>query len=455
MKLTGWSFIEHEKKLRIEGFDLHKLLEKCRKKKIFLRNIKIISEFEMEAVIKAYDMKALKKCAGQTYLITEQRESGYMVLLDKLKNKKIMLIGIIVFLIFIYIQSLFVKEIRIYGYESIPEETIRQTLAHKGFKEGALKLRTLEEVEELELYLFQELEDIVYAKIEYNGCMAIVTIAESKGEDEKDYAMDKNDADINNNTDKNSRNTTSQGQQTKEGSPSNIISEIDGYVFEIIPENGLRAVPDGAFVKKGDVLISGVVPLKSTAYGTGTENITEMYVKAAGTAKLKVPERIIFYLEKYDIIKEPTGKTCYGLEIGFEIDINNAKKHVDINTQDIAKSIGRKTNNLIGGDYEACLYDKRVILEKNGGNFAYIAFNKREEVEIFAEKRDENRLKELSMKKIRKFMKENKPKNTVISNLSLNFTEKENIIIVMAFLETIEETGKEEEIIFDEIIDRQ
>lgn len=395
--------------MRVEGFEAHKLITRCISKKLELTDVRIISDVEFTVTVKKEDYKRFRKYAGSAYRITELGESGSGPILEKLLRHRAALAGFFIFAALIYFQSLFVHEIRIYGYEAFSEEYIRQVLREQGFYEGAFKLRTREQIDELELAIFDALDDISYVQVEYEGSLGKVTIAESRGQEKAE----------------------------EEGSfACNIVADKAGYVYELLPRTGVRAAEDGAFVNPGDVLISGIVPLSSTAYGTPFVNMTEQYVHAEGTVKLKVPHRMIVYTEADRLIRQKTGKMLPGIIMTLGDRVFN-------------------TQHLFRG-YEAAEYYERDVIDHDGKFRFKFSLNLLEEVSLSAEKKQEDGLKSEADAYIRRFMKENLPESVQIYGKDLNFTQKGNIIVISILLETIEETGTvaklvpEQEIKFDE-----
>ena len=72
-----------------------------------------------------------------------------------------------------------------------------------------------------------------------------------------------------------------------------------------------------------------------------------------------------------------------------------------------------------------------------------------EEVEIIYRKKSEAEIKKHVVNHIHEFVEEKLPYNTQILNKSLNFRQEKNIIYIGVTLETLQEIGKEEEIIVD------
>lgn len=389
------SFTEHYRKIKIEGFQMDRLLDQCMKNKIQLRHVKFVSDLEITLLVGRRDFKRLKKLAKSSYKITVVEDRGYKHALQKLWKKKITIAGVLLMVGFLYYQSLFIVEIQIDGYEKIDEPHLRQTLAEAGLYEGCRKDVDLNKVK---IRLYEEYDEISWAGITFHGNMAEVSIAEGEKPVETKVEQKK---------------------------PCSIVADKAGYIDKIVPIEGVRAVKDGSYVKKGDVLITGIVPLRNVAYGTESEGETETYVHAEGTVQAKIPQRLVFYGERYQRMKTGTGNKIWGLSLNGH---NSAKA---MNTYETSVV---KTMNLID-----IVRPFRLKLDA-----VWV-----EEVTLSQREVKEKDLKKTVNAQIRRYAKENLPENAQILNKSLNFSKEKNIIAIGVTLETLQNIGIEEEIVVD------
>ncbi|MBR0596345.1 sporulation protein YqfD [Sinanaerobacter chloroacetimidivorans] len=395
MKDRG-SFLEHYIKILVEGFEQQRLLSECIKAGIVLRDIHTHSDIEMSMSIMYYDYNRFVKLAKNRYRITVLHENGYIPVLRKIISKKSTIVGLILFILLMYYQSSFVSEIRISGYETFTEAAVRDSLKEAGLYEGCSKKIDISKVK---LHIYQDLDNIAWIGVKYIGNMAEVTIVEG--------TITPKPVDI--------------------SKPCNVVAKKEGYVDRVIAKEGKIALEKGAYIKVGDVVISGIIPLKSTAYGTSASAITERYVHAAGEVYAKIPYRFTFYQEKYNLIKTPTGRSFYGIRL----EVGNVK----LNT---AKMI----NN-----YDSSVYTETKLFGFIRPIPIYAAVTKTEEVELSREKRSTEELSKDANRLARSLMKENIPEKAQILNKSLKFSPEENIIGVAVMLETLEEIGEEKEIV--------
>lgn len=394
MKNRG-SFLEHSITIKIEGFDRQKLLTECTKKGIIIKDIRSVSEIEMIITLMEWDYEQFLRLAKNKYKITVLKEYGYRPFIRKTFFKKSTIIGLLLFTLILIYQSTFVSEIQVLGYRSYTESEIRDSLRGAGLYEGCSKSVDLENVK---LHIYKELDNIAWIGVKYIGNLAEVTMAEG----------------------------TITTQPVDKSKPSHVVAKKEGYIESTTAREGkVEAVP-GTYVKPGDILISGIIPITSTAYGTPEAEMTERYVHASGEVYAKVPYRLFGYQEKYNYIKSPTGNHIFGIR--FELG------GLKINT---ARSFYKYSNST---------YTEREIVKIIRPIPLTLGLAKVEEVEVSKEKKSNEELNKEANRLLRNIISEKIPKNVQILNKSLKFSSGENIIGVNIMLETLEEIGEKKEI---------
>lgn len=390
------SFLKHYKKVTVEGNNPERLINLCISRKLNLKNIKYVSDYKVNFYVAFKEYEILLGIAGGRYRVTLMDEYGCLFRIKCLMKRKVLLTGILIFLCVLTYQSFFVAEIEVLGYESISEQMLRQSMKEAGFYEGCRKNIQLEKVK---LNLYEDFNNIAWIGIKYKGNLAQVTIVET------DYIYEK--------------------EKISDVSPCNIVAAVDGYINSVDPEEGIRTVEDGAFVKAGDVIISGIIPLEKTTYEEVDDKENISYVHAAGTVEAKVPVRLNYYIESCESVKDKTGRKML---------------LVAINDRTLLE--------------ELCPYEmstKKPITLLNWIKPLKFKFqlNLVEEVEVTQREISEKEIKNLAVNEIHKFAEEKLPDNAQILNKSLNFTWEKNIIYIGVTLETLQKIGIEEEIIVD------
>lgn len=157
---------------------------------------------------------------------------GLPFLLAALIKKRTLLPALMVFCAVLYILSLFVWNVTISGECRHTEEELMEFLDEKDFHAGML--RSMVNGNEIEKMIRNKYEDISWVSVELSGCNVYIKILES---------------DIMNN------------MTNDDNTCSDIIASSDGIVSSIITRKGTPKVVVGDEVKKGDVLVSGIVSL--------------------------------------------------------------------------------------------------------------------------------------------------------------------------------------------------
>lgn len=394
-------FFKGKKTIRVQGFEVQKLLTQCLSRGIALCNIKICSDTEIELQMTKRDFKIFKDITKKKYKISEINDSGFPFTLIRLWNRKSFIAGIFIFVFLVYYQSLFISEIKIIGCEKIDESIIRAKLSEAGFYEGC---RKSEDIDKVKAYIYSNVNNIGWIGINFKGNEAVVEIVESEVPPEI----------VNINT------------------PCDIRAVKSGYIYKMVTKYGVAVVQEGAFVKKGDVLISGMITKPEEAQGEQSENKENeelpdiKYIHSLGEVYGRIIYRYVFYEEKNEIKKTETGKNIFGLDMNIGgFDFNTAKLLLNYNAY-------------ISDDYPIINLIKPIPIKLQLMNY--------KEVTVESCKRDNKVINADVQKRIRQNINSDIGKKAQIINKDLKFAEEKNIIKVTVMLETIEPIGEERKI---------
>lgn len=437
MKFKKSSFTEGQKTLRVEGFRTEKLLSVCIREKITVSAVRTVSDTEIVLTVEGLDYERFCGFAKNNYRITVIGESGAAHLASVLMANKTAICGIIVFIVMILWQSMFVSEIRIHGFEKVPETRIRESLARAGFEEGCRRNIGIETVK---LQVYEDIDEIVWIGIAGKGNLAEVTVVEGRIEKAK----------------------------LPPEMPCNIVADRAGYIHAVNPESGVRAVETGQFVEAGQVLISGELPLagaaaervlaetagKGVAGAAAISGLPLRYVHAGGTVTARIPYRFKEYQERYELEKKETGRHMYGFEITIGDKTVNTMaaaenlRHMLRNADPL--SIASKIQAVSRPFYEVSVCHSREIVNKIRPLPFKITFLKSSEVTLSKRERTRQEMEALEKLQTASIIRENFPESLQISNKDLDFSPKENIMEISIMLEILQEIGTEQEIKFGE-----
>lgn len=384
-------FLRHRIRVRAEGFEPQKLLSACLKQGILVKHVRFENDLAMSFTIAGADVLRLKKLTGSRYRLTALSQKGAVPFVRKLFAKSSTIAGLLIFAGILFYQGQFVSEIRIYGYEHLQESEIRAALAEEGLREGAGKQIDLNSVENA---MYAKLDNLSWIGIKYTGSMAEVQVVEGKAAPEK----------------------------TAGTGPAHVVAEKEGYIESVIPREGLQAVSKGAFVKNGDVVISGLMPIRDTTYEQGENAVRAVH--AEGEVWARILYSFTRYQPRYELIKQETGRQFYGLR--FQMGA------LCFDSSDFF------------WPYDSAVREEKTVFSCLRPLPVRLSVTRLSEVELYRKERGEKEIGRAAEAQSRSAVKENLPEKAQIIKNSLKFSAKENIIEVIIMLHSLEEIGKEQ-----------
>ena len=420
------NFYSDRIEVRIEGFQIGKLLDAAARSGMLLKAIRVDSETAVRAEIAACDLKQLQKLAGARYRVTPQVRRGVVYQTRALLRRPMLVIGVLLAASMVIAESFFVAAVTIDGYRAIPESALRDCLAASGVREGVYRPGI--DWGQAEAALFETFPQIMWVRLVYDGRLVVLEVAETghqiiRGESE--LAADEEELFI--------------PAPEPQNGYCNIVAARSGYIERIDPLWGDAMAEPGDYVKKGQILIRGQIPIETTTFDENAPK--EYYVRARGEVWARVPYRLTFRQERYlrsaQVERAQTG--AYAAQSGQaqreDAQSGQAAQPEPVQSEDAqsgqaAQPGQTQTENARAGKADAS--------DTQGG--PAVVSNRVEKTQEQAKAKVEQQ--------IRIWAKENLPENAEIVKKSLNFTQKENIIEVGVTLEVRRQIGKEQEIVF-------
>ncbi len=180
---------------------------------------------------------------------------GFPFVIKKIKKRKMMVIGLILFLCVLNTLVSYIWFIDIIGNKAIPAQQIRDLIAENGLRPGMIKSDIPIKIIENKVAI--TLPEVAWVGIRFTGIYAVVEIVEK----------------------------TISKPQDKE--PADIVAVKDGVITEIIALSGQSVVKKGDTVKKGDILIKGV-SYEGTMVDSTMINPPQQKIRAKGIIKARV-----------------------------------------------------------------------------------------------------------------------------------------------------------------------
>lgn len=202
----------------------------CDSGKIKLRSLGF-NEKKLEGYVCAKDYKKLRPIAKKSGMkLSCVSKHGLPFFLFKNRNRVGLLIGAVFFAVFMCIMSLFIWNVETVGSEKISREEILCAASELGLKEGSFRPKT--DVHELSDRLITKFSGrLLWAAVNINGSRAVIEV--------RDYIE--------------------KPESKTYSAPCNIVADFDGLLLSLEVFNGTKANTEGNGVKKGDLLISGIV----------------------------------------------------------------------------------------------------------------------------------------------------------------------------------------------------
>ena len=224
MKITGMV------KIKVEGFFIERFLNLCKNENIIFKSLeKKDSSFITFEIMKS-DFRKLKVIARKTGCkVKIEKKTGIPFIINRYKKRKVFAVAVSVIAFFIIGLSNFIWEVEIDGLQNIGEEDFMNYIEEKGIKVGCFKPYI--NIEQIENEIKIQREDIAWIGIEFYGTKAKVSIKESIKIPEiinKEEIVD-------------------------------IVSNYDAKIEKIIVRDGTARVKEGDIVKKGDLLVEGII----------------------------------------------------------------------------------------------------------------------------------------------------------------------------------------------------
>ena len=194
-------------------------------------------ETAFSVLLHSSSYKVYHRLRGKRRYRKEIRERlGVLALIARYRKRPGLLVGFLLATALLIFSSFFVWDIRIEGADVIHEKVILEAMEKRGFYLGSFIPSLDTEITEQALIL--DLEGLSHVSINLRGTVAYVEIRERNHETE---IIDRK-------------------------TPSNLIATADGQIEALQITGGVAAVKLGATVKKGDLLVSGIIDSAALGY---------------------------------------------------------------------------------------------------------------------------------------------------------------------------------------------
>ncbi|AJQ27235.1 sporulation protein YqfD [Pelosinus fermentans JBW45] len=275
-------YIHGTVKIKVSGPMPEKFINLCVMKNIFLWGLTKKNEglFVCMSLSDFFSIRPIVRNSKNHIKVVKYY--GFPFVIKKIKKRKMMVIGLILFLCVLNTLVSYIWFIDIIGNKAIPAQQIRDLIAENGLRPGMLKSDI--PVKNIENQVAMTLPEVAWVGIRFTGIHAVVEIVEK----------------------------TISKPQDKE--PADIVAVKDGVITEIIALSGQSVVKKGDTVKKGDVLIKGV-SYEGAMVDSTTINPPQQKIRAKGIIKARVWYESYGESELLTTVHERTGRQEIGVDL--------------------------------------------------------------------------------------------------------------------------------------------
>lgn len=228
--IKTWNYLRGYVIIRVEGLTLERFLNLAATSDIYLWDIKRVGYTVLEVKVTIEGFKALKEVVKRVGCRVELIDKkGVPFILYRLKQRKMLGFGIIIFLGLIIFLSSLIWIIEIIGNEKTKTEDIIKVLEKENIKPGIIKYNI--DKDYTKHLLLDQFDHLSFLSVEIKGTKLIIEVKE------QDLPPEKIDTDT----------------------PCNIVATKKGVIIKTIARNGKSVVRKGDVVKKGQILITGAI----------------------------------------------------------------------------------------------------------------------------------------------------------------------------------------------------
>lgn len=387
-----WNFVRGYVVIKIEGLALEKFINYAIARGIYLWDIVRIDYTTLEAKVGLAGYKELRhivKRAGCRVRI--RQKIGYPFFMHRIRKRKMFVAGFAIALFTIMVVTSFIWNIEIVGNEKISQEEVKESLNTLGLHCGVCKYKL--NITDIENNMMIELKNLAWVGIRIRGTKAIVEVVEN----------------------------TEPPEKIPKEIPCDILAKKKGVIEKLIVKSGDALVEEGDIVKKGQILMTGVIE---------REGLEKRYVHALGEVFAKT-----YYEENDEISLVKLKKIKTGNKF--------VRRIIKIGNNQIILSLGEVPyNNVIIERKNKSLLSWRnikvpveILIEEY-----YEAISQKT---VIDKKTAKKALQERMMVKLMNKM----PKEAKILNKDILFKKDGDTVKAKLIIEALEEIGKQQKVI--------
>ncbi len=207
-----------------------RFLTVCSRRTLCIRNVKHRGESRLTADVEPESFRRLRPVCRRTETrVKILARHGLPFLLFRYRKRKWSLIGVVLLIVLLWYTSGHIMGITVIGNQRIDTQTITAHLKNCGITLGSPSGDI--QPDEIRNQMMRELDDLAWIGINSNGSRLYIEVVERTVEEPR-LPVD---------------------------TPCHLTAAKDGEVLQVLARNGQTMVKPGSGVRKGDVLVSGLM----------------------------------------------------------------------------------------------------------------------------------------------------------------------------------------------------
>lgn len=201
------------------------------------------------------DLRPLARAARCRVRI--RRRVGFPFLLRRAKRRKILLIGLLAFILVLFYLSTFVWFVEVAGLKNLPPQRLLERAQELGLERGAPKSSL--QLNQIERGLLDSIPELSWVKVNIHGTVAVIDAAER-----------------------------SLPPPVEVAGPCHVVAAKDGLIVSLLVLSGQSQVRNGDTVKKDQILISGRLGGQTVEQAGQKTVLPARLVEARGVIRARV-----------------------------------------------------------------------------------------------------------------------------------------------------------------------
>jgi similar to stage IV sporulation protein len=329
--LRLWNYLHGYVIIIVEGFFVEKFINICMHRQIKLWDIRAQRKGLMTMRMNVKSFKLIRPIARKARCkVRLLKKNGLPFVVNKYRRRKAFFVGAVLFFVLLYILTSFIWSVEITGNEKLQTSELEASLAQNGIGTGVLKYSI--DTDRAVSNMMIGIEELSWISIVVRGTKVKVDVRER----------------------------IEMPTIVPRHIPCDIVAVKDGIIKRIVATEGFEAAGEGDTVQRGQVLISGSIPLKD-------EKKEHRLVHAMGTVTART-----WYEEEAPVILSQTQRIRTGKVINdhslilfsWELDILQRKnKFADYTVIESRKKLSLGENMVFPIEWVSVKYIEEKLIE--------------------------------------------------------------------------------------------